>query len=276
MGTEPVIAAVSHVRRRAQATLSRHALLYLRLLRWTGRGCLEKRVYLALIRPGDVVLDVGAHHGDFTLLFSDLVRLHGEVHAFEPLPSNFARLREATRRHCRHDNVFLNRVACSEHAGPMTLYIPGDDTAQASLRPHHLGSWSSAARVAALPVQAVRLDDYGRGSVPERVDFVKCDVEGAELPVLRGMRDRLARCRPLLFLEANSGWTESFAYLPGELVAFLAALGYDRFYLVSDHVALMTDAQRMLSSAASGPVTVNVLCAQFSWHAGRLKALAGT
>ena len=59
------------------------------VLRWTGSGCLEKRVYLALVREGDVVFDIGANLGHFTLLFSDLVGRRGEVHAFEPVPPTF-------------------------------------------------------------------------------------------------------------------------------------------------------------------------------------------
>jgi FkbM family methyltransferase len=261
-------------RRGSRAWLSRHARLYLRLMRWTGRGCLEKRIYVALIRPGDVVLDVGAHHGEFTTLFAALAGSRGEVHAFEPGLSGWARLDDEIRRG-RLDNVFLNPVACAERDGNMTLYIPGEHTAQSSLRPHCQGTWGTGLPVAERPVPAIRLDGYGRGSVPQRVDFVKCDVEGAELPVLRGMKNMLARWQPLLFLEACSAWTESFAYRPEEMVPFLEACGYDRFYLVAGRVLPMDDAPRRLAAATAGPETVNVLCARLACHGARLRALDG-
>ena len=94
-----VITSSPHTfRRRLQHSLARRQDWYLRMLRWTGRGSLEKRLYLSLIREGDVVFDLGANLGYFTLLFSDLVGRGGEVHAFEPVPPTFARLRETIRR----------------------------------------------------------------------------------------------------------------------------------------------------------------------------------
>ena len=83
---------LASARRSAQVLLARHPLVYERLLRAAGRGSLEKRTFLRLLRLGDVVVDVGANAGYFTLLFSDIVGASGEVHAFEPIAPTFDRL----------------------------------------------------------------------------------------------------------------------------------------------------------------------------------------
>jgi predicted methyltransferase len=100
--------------RSLQIWLARHPACYLRLLTWLRRGSLEKKLYLSLVRPGDIVFDIGANQGYFTLLFSDLVGPAGYVHAFEPVPPTFARLRARIEQGQRYRNVRLNSVACSQ------------------------------------------------------------------------------------------------------------------------------------------------------------------
>jgi predicted methyltransferase len=78
--------------------LARRPRLYSELLRTLGRGSLEKRTFLRAIRSGDVVIDVGANEGYFTLLFSDIVGATGEVHAFEPAEPTFNVLPACRRR----------------------------------------------------------------------------------------------------------------------------------------------------------------------------------
>ncbi len=267
------LVSLSTLRRGLQSLLARHPHLYCRLLGWIHRGRLEQRIYLTLTRPGDVVFDVGANQGHFTLLFADLVGPSGEVHAFEPLPPTFAHLRTAVEQHPRADRVLLNNVACTEHPCEITLHVPDDDGGQASLRRQREGSWRSAEGLSMLPVQAIRLDDYERGRAADQVDFVKCDVEGAELLVLRGMTNKLARHSPLLFLEVNAAWTEPFGYRPADLIAFLELMGYDSFYLVTDQISPMADPGATVAMAAASEA-INVLCAHAEHHAERLQSLA--
>lgn len=259
--------------RRLQFFLGRHGHLYLRLLRWTGRGSLEKKVFLALLRDGDVVFDIGANQGYFTLLFSDIVGSEGHVHAFEPVPSTFQRLRSWLAENRRFDNVRLNEVACAEQPAEVTMMMPGNDSGQASLRMHHEGSWKSPGPITQYAVKAIRLDDYFVEQALSRVDFIKCDIEGAELPALRGMTRLLALARPPLFLEVYSHWTRTFGYAPGDLIAFLELAGYDSFYLVSDRVQRLFAPRQELAVAANEH-SCNVLCVEARRHRGRLRRLA--
>ena len=110
--------------------LARRPRLYSRLLRWSGRGSLEKRLFVQLVRAGQVVCDIGANRGHFTLLFSELTGRQGEVHAFEPGPVAFELLEKtlANQANCR-----LNNVALGESRGSAILCQPGTDDGQASL-----------------------------------------------------------------------------------------------------------------------------------------------
>jgi hypothetical protein len=59
-----------------------------------------------------------------------------------------------------------------------------------------------------------------------RLDFVKIDVEGAELDVLKGAVESIKRFHPLIYCEVFEKWAQSFGYTPGDLFAYLAGLGY--------------------------------------------------
>src|SRR5947199_444112 len=79
-------------------------------------------VYPYLLRPGDRVIDGGAHIGYLTLLASRCVGPSGEVHAFEPVPRTFAALGENVRIN-RATNVRTNRVALAASAGEIELEV---------------------------------------------------------------------------------------------------------------------------------------------------------
>ena len=166
----------------------------------------QTRLFERLVRPGDTVLDVGAHVGYYTLLASVLVGDSGRVHAFEPNPRNA----EFLRRHLlanRRRNVRVEQLAVSDRAGAARFdFGTGSGTG-------HLADGG------ALEVHTVRLDDYcaERGLAPSAI---KIDVEGAETFVLDGARETLRRHRPVIFLSTHG--TE----VHRACLALLRGLGY--------------------------------------------------
>lgn len=245
--------------------LACHPSLYLRVLRWLGRGSLEKRIYFALIRKGDVIFDVGANHGYFTRLFSCAAGPGGSVHAFEPVPPTFADLCGTMNSTPGFANFTLNNFALGDTEGTAELHLPGDDDGQASMRMHNSGSWIGPATVHSHRCPVTTLDAYA--AEMQRLDFVKCDVEGAELLVVRGAEHTLRRLSPVLFLEVNPDWTEAFGYTPHNLVSRLREAGYDTFFLAADDLAALEDTE--FSGSA------NLLCAKSRIHADRLRGLDG-
>lgn len=84
-----------------------------------------------------------------------------------------------------------------------------------------------------LSMPQFRLDDFVRDRGLTRLDFLKCDVEGAELLVLRGDTDTLKQFQPVLYLEVSPDWTADFGYHPTAIIEFLRPFGYNRFLLVT-------------------------------------------
>ncbi len=145
-----------------------------------------------LLRRGDVVMDVGAHAGYFTVLFARLVGPQGRVYAFEPHPRNFAVLTRNVRRR-RLANVVLLNKAVADRDGVMSLH----ETAGS------LGHSLVAVKPGSRPttVGVVSLDGFAEESGVAHVALVKVDVEGAEPEVFQGMRALLHRSPRLALIQ---------------------------------------------------------------------------
>ena len=177
------------------------------------------------LRPGMNVLDIGAHHGFYTLLASRKVGAGGRVLAFEPSP----RERRKLLRHLRLNrctNVQVEVCALGSAQGESDLFVVvGHETGFNSLRPPD----------APEPTQRVRvtvstLDACLEREKMERVDFVKLDVEGGEMEVLKGAAGLLARRpRPLLLCEVQEIRTRPWGYAAREIIEFLRCRGYRWF-----------------------------------------------
>jgi FkbM family methyltransferase len=157
-----------------------------------------------LVNPGDVVVDVGANIGFFTLLLSRLVGPDGRVIAFEPMPHALERLRaHLALNHC--DNVTLRECAVGSTSGTARLYLgPRHHSSIASLQPRE--------GAASVDVDSSTLDEALQDVAT--VKCVKIDAEGWEPEVLAGAGRLLGgEAPPFLIAEVSDpGW-------PGSLIA---------------------------------------------------------
>jgi FkbM family methyltransferase len=227
------------LRRIVRRLLATSPQMYRTSLRIFRRGSVEKHLYLSIVQRGDVVIDIGANVGYYTMLFSDLVGNRGEVHAFEPVPSTYIVLAENIHRFPVYKNVYLNRVALGDKHQRTRMLLPRGDHGQASLVRHSDGSWKDADNeIASIEIEMMQLDQYADHL--GRIDFVKCDVEGAELLVLRGAQSTLQRCRPKLFIEIDDRWVRSFGWTTTDVLRYLRQIGYSYFYGINSRVAPLT------------------------------------
>lgn len=142
----------------------------------------ELRFVRRTIRPGMVAVDVGANIGLYTLALARLVGLAGRVHAVEPAPANVRALRRAVE-HAGATNVVVHAAAAGAEAGEVSLHLaPGNQG------DHRVFPGADAR--ARVTVPAIVLDDVL--AAEPHVDFVKIDVQGAEVAVLRGLCRTLA------------------------------------------------------------------------------------
>jgi FkbM family methyltransferase len=159
---------------------------------FTGRYEKEQtRVFAESVHEADVVYDIGAHVGYYTVLASVIVGRRGRVIAFEPSPRNLTRLRKHVEVN-RCGNVTILDVAVSDHEG----VAPFEDRCGSGT-----GHLSASGTV---EVRVVNLDALvARGEMPPP-SVMKIDVEGAEAEVLAGATSVIARARPTLFLSTHS------------------------------------------------------------------------
>ena len=148
-------------------------------------------------KPGDYVLDIGANVGDWTLPFAERVGPTGRVLAFEPVPY-LAETVSKTAMVNRHSWVEVHNVALGSEETEALFSIEHGNSGGSRLGSRS-GDFSSI-------TVRVRTLDHILAERPEidRIDFIKIDVEGHELAVLKGAQQTLTRFHPPLVLECGA------------------------------------------------------------------------
>ena len=190
----------------------------------------ERALLPALSDPARMGVDIGAALGAYTWPLS---RLCVGCVAFEPNPDQARYLGRALGGKARVENLAL-----SDHDGEVELVIPlGRGNDQAGLATIAPGAWLDGKPVRRVKVAMRRLDGFAIAPV----GFIKLDVEGHELAVLKGARLLLARDRPTLLVELEERFGEGSI---ARVRDFLMLLGYRGLYL---------DGKRLHSIAAFDP-----------------------
>jgi FkbM family methyltransferase len=212
-----------------------------------------------LIRPGDTVLDLGAHLGVYTLLGALATGPAGRVEAFEPNPRYAALLQRSLAVNGFGNRARVNNMAVGAEEGTAELLFSHawGGGGHLSVNPGHTpaGDEICICRV-------VALDSF----FPDpafRVDMVKMDVEGTEHRAVRGMMKLLARSpRVRVMFEFAPGMLAAQGSSAAELVHLFAELGF-RFWNIGERseldpveraaLAAMTDGVRNILAAREAP-----------------------
>jgi FkbM family methyltransferase len=185
----------------------------------------ESELVRRVLRPGAKVVDVGAHIGYYTLLAASCVGAQGRVWAFEPAPDNYRLLARNVRQNHLERFVRTENCAVSDRAGETPLYLSatnyGDHRIFASDHDDD-ALFNQGQERRRMTVPTVSLDGYLAERAAGPIDVIKLDVQGAELNVLRGMRDTL-RANPnvVLFLEYWPHGLQSAGGRPQQLLELL-------------------------------------------------------
>ena len=178
----------------------------------------EYDVFRRSVRPGDVVFDVGANLGAYTLLFAQWVGAGGRVFAFEPAQEPFEGLMKLLDANGLSSRVTAMQTAVSGREGAVRLLVDAADGSSRILE--------DADGRHAIEVQTVTIDAVCRreGVVPS---LIKIDVEGAELEVLRGARATIAAGGSALklYVEMHPSLWPNFGAMRAEIEAELAYQG---------------------------------------------------
>ncbi len=152
----------------------------------------ETRFIECNLKAGDVFFDVGANVGYYTMLAARKVAPIGEVHAFEISAQEITQLKANVALNDFASVVCINRTAISDFVGevPITPTF-GAGTTSIDVERRYLTD----------SVPTTTLDQYVREKGIRHVEFLKCDIEGAELMMLRGAHSLLAHLRPVILIE---------------------------------------------------------------------------
>lgn len=202
---------------------------------WSGFHHLQELLYLdRRLEENMVFVDIGANQGEFAL-FAAKKLTHGKVLAFEPVTKNRILLSE---------NIALNKInnlevypyGLSDKEGSFPIYT---STESEFFHGQHEGLstlYKSDVRSEVEETISLEVFDTCFSVEEQKIDFIKIDVEGAELFALTGMKSFLARYTPEILIEINEETFNAAGYQTKDITAFLESFGYQAFKIVRGHV----------------------------------------
>lgn len=153
------------------------------------------------VKEGDVVIDLGANIGYFTLLAARLVGPRGQVYAFEPEPKNYSYLRKNIELN-NYNQVVASQKAVSDKNGTTQLFICDYDTGHHTINKQNgieVYSRGREVKEKSIEIETITLDNFFKDK-EELIDVIKMDVEGAEALVLAGMDNILRKNKQIKML----------------------------------------------------------------------------
>lgn len=188
-------------------------------------GCIEPNEFAfigSVLKPGMVMIDIGANDGLFTVFAAKRVGKKGRVFAFEPSTREFARLKA---------NIALNRLRNVTAVPKALSNISGSTQLKISEYGHEgqntLGDFAHAVKQAGIQmVEVCRLDEWLRGQDICRLDLIKIDVEGAEHKVLQGGQETIRKFKPIILVELLDKALQYQGSSAGQVIQFLLDLNY--------------------------------------------------
>ena len=184
----------------------------------------ETQLIKSIVKSNDVCLDIGANIGYFTILMAKQCEL---VYAFEPEPTNFMmllkniELNDLRKKVCSFDCAVTDESDYEEST--QNLYVCSKNNGMHRTYP--------SVHCVSEPIQvdSIRIDDMKFEVM--KINFIKMDAEGSELPALKGMTELLERDRPVILMEFHPPSIEEKRDNPKEIYDLLKGLGY-KIYLI--------------------------------------------
>jgi FkbM family methyltransferase len=218
----------------------------------------ETEMSLLLIEKGFCIFDIGANFGWYSLFFSKHVK-NAKIFSFEPVKNTFNYLNR---------NITLNKVqniktfnfGFSDKEEEKILYVRKSESGIASMV--NLKEDKNAKKIIC---RFSTLDNF----VMEKnlkVDFIKCDVEGAELLVLKGGKNIISKYKPIIFAEMLRKWSAKFGYAPKEIIYLLKEFGYQCYTLKNGRL-------KKFSKMRDNTIQTNFFFLHTKKHSAKIKEL---
>ncbi|MDA7765529.1 FkbM family methyltransferase [Flavobacteriaceae bacterium] len=171
-----------------------------------------------IIDKCQVIFDIGANIGWYSVYLDKFEEVN-EIHSFEPMPINFNKLK-ANLELNNSTKVLANNFGLSDSNEFMKMYYNSSLTGATSIK-QNIEICNEL-----IECQFKKMDDYVLQNGINRIDFIKMDIEGAELLALKGALNSIRNFLPILFLELTRKWSINFNYHPNDVINLLKDLGY--------------------------------------------------
>lgn len=189
-----------------------------------------------LVKDDYTVFDIGGNMGWYSIgLYK--VKNNVDIHTFEPIPSTYESL--VGNAKINGSKIKINNFGLSNKKQDLTFYF------------HKEGSGNASAAIMNDEKENIEvkchvdtLDNYFYESKLEKLDFIKCDVEGAELLTFQGGINTITRYKPIVFTEMLRKWSAKFNYHPNEIIELFKEIGYGCYFVLEDklkEIQTMTD-----------------------------------
>ena len=174
---------------------------------------------------GSVVFDVGGHFGYLTKEFAKLYGGGCSIHSFEPTSYNY----DVLQRVCgKIKNAVLNNFALSDSKGTVDINIPVKKQGKIGPGLAHFGDETNRDYITE-SIDTITMDEYMTENDIQNLDFIKCDVEGAELLVYKGGLNTLKKYKPVVYTEIREQFTQRLGYSAKEIFNLFFDLGYKAY-----------------------------------------------
>jgi FkbM family methyltransferase len=176
-------------------------------------------IIASIVKKGDIIIDVGAYIGYYTIFFSKLVGDQGKVYAFEADPRAFLILKHKAKK---LKNVILERKAVGNKNSKVKFYLD-ENRGESSI-------YKDLARSkTCIEVDMLRLDDYFH-DLKDNIALIKMDVQGSEPLVIDGMKNLIKKVKVIIFEYWPDGLKVA-GFEPIDLLNLLKKYNFKIFYV---------------------------------------------
>ncbi|MDI9337857.1 MAG: FkbM family methyltransferase [Alphaproteobacteria bacterium] len=192
----------------------------------------DAQIIYNLTNDNSTIIDIGANIGWYSIHLANSYP-NAKIYAIEALPDTFQHFKLNADLNTKNNNLFLHNIALSNKKTELTFfYDPSQKGASSS---ENIMNNDTLTKV---KVEAIPLDDFISKNNISQLDFVKCDVEGAELLVFQGGINTIKKFKPIIFTEMLRKWSAKFNYHPNDIIKLFNDLNYSCY---------VTDAQNTLT-----------------------------
>jgi FkbM family methyltransferase len=200
---------------------SDHRVVPMESLNFGSYEDVDSDMIMALMPENGVFFDIGANMGWYSLLSArkskDL-----QIHAFEPIPKTYSFLENNIETN-QFKNIIAYNFGFSNESKDLKFYFYPEGSGNASS-----ANLSEREDVEIVRCHVERMDDFVSKN-ELHVDFIKCDVEGAELMVFQGGINTIETNKPIVFTEILRKWSAKFNYNPNEIFEYFRKNGYSAY-----------------------------------------------